>query len=102
MSNEWHKLVEDLIYQEYCGYIENLEMHGVEQRYAIEAFMAKYDFDETDIKFETIKKAYQRYRLEQIKLGIVLIKVSEVLPYLYALNLLGSRKKIKKVVKSGA
>ncbi|QNF34344.1 hypothetical protein HUW51_17040 [Adhaeribacter swui] len=102
MSIEWHKLVEDLIYQEYCGYIENLEAHGVEQRYAIEAFMAKYDFDETDIKFETIKKAYQRFRVEQTKLGILPIKVSDILPYLCALNMLGSRKKIKKVVKSAA
>ncbi|PSR53895.1 hypothetical protein AHMF7605_10385 [Adhaeribacter arboris] len=57
LTIEWHKLVEDLIYQEYCSYIENMEAHGVEQRYAIEAFMAKYNFDETDIKFETIKKA---------------------------------------------
>ncbi|QNF33076.1 hypothetical protein HUW51_10165 [Adhaeribacter swui] len=97
-SIQLNNLVEDLIQQEFCAYIENLEAHGVEQRYAIEAFMAKYDWDESDVKFETIKKAYQRYRLDQAKLGIFPLKVQQVLPYLCAIKVFASRKRMKKVV----
>ncbi|PSR56732.1 hypothetical protein AHMF7605_26170 [Adhaeribacter arboris] len=97
-SIQLNNLVEDLFQQEFCAYIENLEAHAIEQRYAIEAFMAKYNLDECDIKFETIKKAYQRYRIQQEKLGILPLKIAHLLPYLCLLKVLTSRKKLKKVV----
>ncbi|MDX5396279.1 MAG: hypothetical protein LPK21_08760, partial [Hymenobacteraceae bacterium] len=60
---QFNSYVEDCIDTEFFSYVENLESLGLQQKEAIAHFMLKYEFDETDVKYDTLKKAYQRYRI---------------------------------------
>lgn len=99
---QFNAMVEDLIEAEFCGTVEFLEMFGLEQKQAIEVFMAKYDLDETDVKFDALKKAYQRYWKNKEGLGKKKYKGTDFLPLLFTLQTvqaIGSRKCMEKVAK---
>lgn len=99
---QFNSFVEDNIETEFCSYVDNLVVFGIEQKEAIAAFMAKYDLDETDIKFDTLKKAYQRYRAKQDAANQPLVSGIAFVPYVCAMKVFSSRKKTKVVTKNAA
>ncbi|RNI22031.1 hypothetical protein EFB08_23145 [Rufibacter latericius] len=74
----------------------------VGQKQAIEVFMARYGFEESDVKFDSLKKAYQRYWNKKLKTSKQKLKGVDFLPFLFSLQTvkaLDSRYRQKKVRK---
>lgn len=58
----FNKFVDGLMRLELFTYVSNNESNNVAVDTLINNFMAKYDFNEEDISFETLKKSYYRYK----------------------------------------
>lgn len=67
-----NKILEDKFDDEFFHWCENVRQSfisngkAIEINEAIETFMAYYDLSEDDIQFETLKKAYYRYRVPPV------------------------------------
>lgn len=59
--HQFNRFVHELILHELYGFVDVATDHGNPVTYAIEQFMAKYGFDESDVQFETLKKSWQRF-----------------------------------------
>ena len=58
---DFNSFVESLIKTELHAFVDMARSLGVMQAKAIRQFMVKYDFQEEDIPYDTLKKSYTRY-----------------------------------------
>jgi hypothetical protein len=59
--HQFNTFVHSLVIAELHGYVESAVDHGQQAKFAIEGFMGKYGFEETDIQFATLQKSWTRY-----------------------------------------
>ncbi|MFC6999575.1 hypothetical protein [Rufibacter roseus] len=99
---QFNSLVEDFLLTCFHEFVENMEACGMEQRHAIAYFMAKYEFDETDVKYDALKKSYQRYRTTQREAGVPKPEGVIMLPFLVFLKTLSATSRTKELIKNVA
>lgn len=58
---QFNNFVHGIIRQDMLNYVDVATDYDNTVKHAIESFMAKYGFEETDIAYDTLLKAYQRY-----------------------------------------
>lgn len=58
---QFNNFVHGIIRQDMISYVDTATDYGTAIKHAIERFMGKYGFEESDIAYDTLLKAYQRY-----------------------------------------
>ena len=76
---DFNNFVEAIIKEEFFGVLASRRAFGLSQHAAIQAFRAKYNFEDEDISFETLKKAWQREKRHKY-LGVPAQKIVSVCP----------------------
>jgi hypothetical protein len=59
---DFNNFVEGIIKTEFFGFVANCVLFKLTQYGSIQAFRQKYDFQDEDISYDTLKKAWQRYK----------------------------------------
>lgn len=62
---QFNKFVQGIIQHELHSYVDVTTDYGNQVKYAIECFMRKYGFEESDIAYDTLLKSYQRFADER-------------------------------------
>ena len=57
----FNSFVHSILKQDLHSYVDLMTDMGNQVKYSIECFMRKYDFQETDIAYDTLLKSYQRF-----------------------------------------
>lgn len=58
---DFNNFVEGIIKAEFFGFVDNHRAFKLSKHGAIQSFRAKYDFQDDDISFDTLKKSWQRF-----------------------------------------
>lgn len=66
---DFNNFVESIIKTEFYGFVANRRLFGLSQYGSIQAFRAKYDFQDEDISHDTLKKSWQRYKKDNPGVG---------------------------------
>lgn len=58
---QFNNFAHGILKQDLHSYVDLMTDMGNQVKYSIECFMLKYDFQETDIAYDTLLKSYQRF-----------------------------------------
>jgi hypothetical protein len=58
---EFNNFAHEIMRADLHSFVDLATDHGQMEKYAVEQFMAKYDFEEEDIKYETLLKSWRRF-----------------------------------------
>lgn len=62
---DFNNFVEAVIKTEFHSFVDNRRLFKLSQYGSIQAFRDKYDFEDSDISFDTLKKSWQRFKEER-------------------------------------
>lgn len=62
---EFNNFVHEMMRADLHGFVDVTTEHGHIERFAVEQFMAKYGFEESDIQYETLLKSWRRFAAER-------------------------------------
>lgn len=65
---DFNNFVEGIIKVEFHAFVDNRRAYGLSQYAAIHAFREKYNFQDEDISFDTLKKSWQRFDAGRVSL----------------------------------
>jgi hypothetical protein len=58
---EFNNFCHEMMRADLHSFVDLATEHGQPEKYAVEQFMAKYDFEEADVKYETLLKSWRRF-----------------------------------------
>jgi hypothetical protein len=58
---EFNNFAHEMMRADLHSFVDLATDHGQSEKYALEQFMHKYDFEEADIKYETLLKSWRRF-----------------------------------------
>ncbi|MBJ6109455.1 hypothetical protein JAO73_10550 [Hymenobacter sp. BT523] len=62
---EFNNFAHEMMRADLHSFVDLATDHGQIEKYAVEQFMAKYDFEEQDIKYDTLLKSWRRFAADR-------------------------------------